>query len=308
MTDNHSNSKCPNPCASDSEVSLKLIFPSKVVAIYLLLSGVWIICSDHILQHLAPDATVLSHMQTAKGWLFILTTSLLLHVLIRRHFGEMDASRRALQQSYEGTLEGWVRALDLRDRETQGHTRRVTEMSLCLARKMGLPDTEIAHLQRGALLHDIGKMAVPDSILHKPGPLTEEQWVVMRCHPETALRMLEPIDYLRPALDIPYCHHERWDGTGYPRGLRGEEIPLAARIFSVVDVWDALSSDRPYRRAWSRSKVLDELVRQRGQRFDPQVVDTFLSILNRGCEKNRAEAVPCAIRNAGGDSSVSAGL
>lgn len=282
--------------------------PSKIVGIYLLLSGVWIACSDRILQHLAPDAAALSRLQTVKGWLFVLTTGLLLHVLIRHHFAQVDSSRRALQQSYEGTLEGWVRALDLRDRETLGHTRRVTEMSLCLARKMGLSETEVEHLQRGALLHDIGKMAVPDSILHKPGPLSEEQWTVMRRHPETALRMLEPIDYLRPALDIPYCHHERWDGKGYPRGLRGEDIPLAARIFSVVDVWDALSYDRPYRRAWSRSKVIDELRRQRGQQLDPRVVDTFLSILTQGCEKNRAEAVTCSIHDTIGDSSKSASL
>lgn len=308
MTDNRNNPSCPNPCAPCPGVSLKLMIPSKIVGIYLLLGGVWIVCSDNLLQHLVPDAIALSHMQTAKGWLFVLTTGLLLHVLIRRYFAEMDSSRRALQQSYEDTLAGWVRALDLRDRETLGHTHRVTEMSLCLARKMGLSEMEVEHLQRGALLHDIGKIAVPDSILHKPGPLTAEQWVVMRRHPEAALRMLEPIDYLRPALDIPYCHHERWDGKGYPRGLRGEEIPLAARIFSVVDVWDALSSDRPYRRAWSRSKVLDELLWQRGQRFDPQVVDTFLSILNQGCEKHRAEADPCFMHNANGDSPARAGL
>jgi response regulator RpfG family c-di-GMP phosphodiesterase len=184
-----------------------------------------------------------------------------------------------LQRSYEATLEGWVHALDLRDKETEGHSQRVTEMSVRLARAMGLGDEEIEHLRRGALLHDIGKLGIPDQILLKPGPLTEEEWAIMRTHPTLAYQWLSPIEYLRPALDIPYCHHEKWDGSGYPQGLSGEQIPLAARIFAVVDVWDALSSDRPYRKRWPEEKVRAHLAEQAGSHFDAQVVETFIAMM-----------------------------
>jgi len=181
-----------------------------------------------------------------------------------------------LQGAYDETIAGWARALDLRDHETEGHSRRVTEMTLSLARAMGVCDSDLVHVRRGALLHDIGKMGVPDAILLKPGPLTEEEWPIMRRHPDLAVAMLEPIAFLRPALDIPHCHHERWDGTGYPRGLRGEEIPLAARIFAVVDVWDALRHDRPYRPAWPEGRVRDHLHSLAGTHLDPAVVAAFL--------------------------------
>ena len=157
--------------------------------------------------------------------------------------------------------------------------RRVTEMTLKLAREMGLSDAELVHVRRGALLHDIGKMGVPDYILHKPGALTDEEWEIMRKHPVYAYEMLSPIAYLRPALDIPYCHHEKWDGTGYPRGLQGEQIPVAARIFAIVDVWDALRSERPYRQAWSDEAALAHIKEQAGKHFDPQVVETFVRVL-----------------------------
>jgi hypothetical protein len=183
-----------------------------------------------------------------------------------------------LQQSYDATLEGWVRALDLRDKETEGHSRRVTEMTVRLAQKMGMHADDIEHVRRGALLHDIGKLGIPDNILLKPGKLTDEEWVVMRTHPVLAYEWLASIAYLRPALDIPYCHHEKWDGTGYPRGLRGEQIPLAARMFAVVDVWDALSSDRPYRKRWPADKVYAHLQDNAGTHFDPQVVEAFLAL------------------------------
>jgi putative nucleotidyltransferase with HDIG domain len=195
---------------------------------------------------------------------------------------ELRVSRARLAEAYEATLEGWARALDLRDRETEGHTRRVTEMAVALAASMGLDEDALLHLRRGALLHDIGKMGVPDSILHKPGPLTEAEWAVMRRHPTYAREMLVPITYLRPALDVPYRHHERWDGSGYPDGLSGEEIPLAARIFAVADVWDALCSDRPYRKAWPAERA-EEYIRQRARRdFDPQVVEAFLAFRSSG--------------------------
>ncbi|MCR4433167.1 MAG: GAF domain-containing protein [Caldiserica bacterium] len=198
-----------------------------------------------------------------------------------RLFYDLERANVSLLQAYDATIEGWSRALDLRDKETEGHTQRVTELTLRLAREMGISDEELIHLRRGALLHDIGKMGIPDHILLKPGPLTEEEWEIMRKHPQYAYEMLSPIEYLRPALDIPYCHHEKWDGTGYPRGLKGEQIPLAARIFAVVDVWDALTSDRPYRGAWPKEKALEYIREQSGKHFDPKVVELFLEIANQ---------------------------
>lgn len=193
-------------------------------------------------------------------------------------FEELQHSRADLAMAYDATLEGWVRGLDLRDKETEGHTQRVAEMTVRLAAVLGVPEADLVHVHRGALLHDIGKIGVPDAILHKPGPLTDEEWVVMRRHPVYAHEMLSRIAFLRPALDIPYSHHEKWDGTGYPQGLRGEQIPLAARIFAVADVWDALLSDRPYRRAWDGEKVLEHIREQAGRHFDPRVVEAFLGL------------------------------
>ena len=194
-------------------------------------------------------------------------------------FENLQRSNSELSQAYDATIEGWSHALDLRDKETEGHTLRVTEMTLKLARKYGFKDEQLVYIRWGSLLHDIGKLGVPDSILYKPGNLTEEEWVSMRKHPTFALEMLSPIAYLKSSLDIPYCHHEKWDGTGFPRGLKGEEIPLAARLFAVVDVWDALTSDRPYRPAWSKEEALVYIREQSGQYFDPQVVDLFFNVI-----------------------------
>ena len=188
----------------------------------------------------------------------------------------LQSSNIELLNSYEATLKGWVDALDMRDHETEGHTQRVTELSLKLARLMGIKDKETINFQRGALLHDIGKVAISDTILNKPGPLTEEEWVIMRKHPLFAYQLLSKSRYLIPALDIPYCHHEKWDGSGYPRKLKGEAIPLTARIFAIVDVWDALISDRPYRKVWTKKKALEYIREQSGKHFDPQVVKFFL--------------------------------
>lgn len=193
-------------------------------------------------------------------------------------FNDLQRSNTDLVLAYDVTLEGWSRALDLRDKETEGHTQRVTEMTLRLAKHMGMGEAELLQVYRGALLHDIGKMGIPDSILLKAGPLSEEEWEIMRKHPTYAYELLSPIAFLKPALDIPYCHHERWDGKGYPRGLQGEQIPLAARIFAVVDVWDALRSDRPYRRAWHEIRVRDHIASLSGTQFDPRVVEAFLEI------------------------------
>ncbi len=188
----------------------------------------------------------------------------------------LQSSNAELALAYDTTLEGWSRALELRDQETEGHTQRVTETTLKLARAFGVSEADLVQVRWGALLHDIGKMGVPDAILLKPGPLTDEEWVTMKKHPTFAYEMLSPIHYLRLALDIPYCHHEKWDGTGYPRGLKGEQIPLTARIFAVVDVWDALTSDRPYRKAWTKEKVREHIRTSSGTHFDPQVVETSL--------------------------------
>jgi putative two-component system response regulator len=184
-----------------------------------------------------------------------------------------------LLNAYEATIEGLSHALDLRDRETEGHSRRVSELTVRLAQTLNLSEEEIMHLRRGALLHDVGKIGIPDSILHKPEPLAEEEWLIMRKHPQFAYDMLDPIEYLRPALDIPYSHHERWDGTGYPRGLKGEEIPMVARLFAIADVWDALTSDRPYRAAWTEEEALAYIREQSGKHFDPKVVELFFSVI-----------------------------
>jgi HD-GYP domain-containing protein (c-di-GMP phosphodiesterase class II) len=187
-------------------------------------------------------------------------------------------------------VKGWSCALELRDKETEGHARRVAAATVSLARAMGVDVQTRHYLHWGALLHDIGKIGVPDRILHKPGPLDPDEWEVMRRHPEHAYAILAPIAFLTPALDIPYCHHERWDGTGYPRGLAGEAIPLGARIFSVVDVWDALRSPRPYRTEWDEPRVLAEIEAGAGSHFDPRVVDTFLELRQRVSDRRPPRA------------------
>jgi putative two-component system response regulator len=184
-----------------------------------------------------------------------------------------------LLNAYEATIDGLSHALDLRDRETEGHSRRVTEVTVKLAQAMNIPDEEILHIRRGALMHDIGKIGIPDAILHKPEPLTGEEWVIMRKHPQFAYDMLSSIEYLRPALTIPYNHHEKWDGSGYPRGLQGEDIPMSARLFAVADVWDALTSDRPYRAAWTQEQAVAYIREQSGKHFDPQVVELFFKVI-----------------------------
>jgi PAS domain S-box-containing protein len=224
---------------------------------------------------LNPDAEWLRFFETLAGQAAIAIDSALA-------FEELHRTNIELHLAYEATIEGWSRAMDLRDRETEGHTLRVTEMTLQVGRAAGMTESELTQVRRGALLHDIGKLAVPDRILHKTGTLTEDEWVIMRQHPVYAYDMLFPITYLRDALDIPYCHHERWDGTGYPRGLRGEEIPRAARLFAVVDVWDALRSDRPYRAAWPEEKVLEYLANGAGSHLDPEAVELFLRVVRGG--------------------------
>jgi PAS domain S-box-containing protein/putative nucleotidyltransferase with HDIG domain len=194
-------------------------------------------------------------------------------------FRSLERSNVELQLAYDRTIEGWAYALDLKDEETAGHSKRVTRLTVRMAQRIGMEARDIVHVQRGALLHDIGKMGVPDSILLKPGPLTPEERREIERHPVYAFELLSPIDFLRPALDIPYCHHERWDGSGYPRGLSGEQIPLPARIFAIVDVFDALTSDRPYRAAWTLERTLAHIEEQSGSHFDPDLVKVFLEIV-----------------------------
>jgi GAF domain-containing protein len=196
-------------------------------------------------------------------------------------FDSLEHSNAQLTKAYDATIEGWARALDLRERDTGDHARRVAALAVELAEQAGVTGEDLLHFRRGALLHDIGKVGIPDPILLKPGPLSEDEWAVMRQHPIYAYELLAPIAYLHPALDIPYCHHEKWDGTGYPNGLRGPAIPLAARLFAVVDVWDALRSDRPYRPAWPEARVLAHLHEQAGSHFDPQVVELFARLIHK---------------------------
>jgi putative two-component system response regulator len=197
----------------------------------------------------------------------------------RRAQEALERAHAELAAAYEATIEGWSRALDLRDKETEGHTQRVTEKTIQLARRLGVSEEDIVHIRRGSLLHDIGKMGLPDQILLKEAPLTSEEGELMRKHPAYAYEMLHPIEYLRPALAIPAYHHERWDGSGYPRGLKGEQIPLAARIFTVVDVWDALRSDRPYRKGLPEGQVSEYLRANADLLFDSTIVAAFLQML-----------------------------
>ncbi len=220
-----------------------------------------------------------SHRTLDDEWLNFLETLASQVAIAVDNVGLFDSLQRSnieLHMAYDATIEGWSRALDLRDRETEGHSQRVTEMTMNIARVMGMTEEQLVHVRRGALLHDIGKMGVLDSILLKPDKLSDEEWVIMRQHPKFAFDMLSPIAHLQQAIDIPYAHHEKWDGSGYPRGLKGEQIPHAARIFAVVDVYDALTSDRPYRRAWTHEKAFSHIREQAGSHFDPEVVKVFL--------------------------------
>jgi PAS domain S-box-containing protein len=194
-----------------------------------------------------------------------------------------------LREAYEKTLEGWVKALDIRDHETEGHTQRVTAMALRLAETLGMDQAELANIRRGALLHDVGKIGIPDSVLLKPAALSHDERAVMEQHPVYAYDWLFPIPYLRPAMAIPHCHHEKWDGTGYPRGLKGEQIPLAARLFALVDVWDALSCDRPYRTAWTQERVIEHIRALAGTHFDPSLVEVFVHLLARDFGQQQRE-------------------
>lgn len=254
---------------------------ARLAAGYLVVSTAWILFSDRAVHVLAQgDVGLEDWMQSVKGLGFVAVTALGLFSVSARYLGLVQASTRQLVTAYDETLAGWAAALDLRDESTAHHSERVVVRTVGLAARFGFAGDELEAIRRGATLHDIGKMGVPDEILRKAGPLTDDEWAQMRRHPQFAMTMLSGIDYLRPSLDIPWCHHERWDGSGYPRGLRGEQIPLSARLFAVVDVHDAVTSERPYRDRPLSPDEAAELIRAgSGTLFDPRVVDAFLALL-----------------------------
>jgi len=223
-------------------------------------------------SHLHPDADWLDFLGIIAGQAAIAIDNAMM-------FKELQRSNLELSLAYDATIEGLSRALDLRDKETEEHTQRVTDLTVKLAVRMSVDTSELVHIRRGAVLHDVGKVAIPDRILFKPGPLVEDEWKIMRRHPGIAVDLLSPVSYLTPALDIPHWHHEKWDGTGYPDRLGGEEIPLPARLFALVDVYDALISDRPYRGAWSKEDTIQYIQNQSGKHFDPRLVPEFLSLV-----------------------------
>ncbi len=255
-----------------------LLFKENFIAYY----GVPLIAKGEVkgvleIFHRTPlevDASWLTFLETLAGQAAIAIDNATM-------FDDLQRSNLELLQAYDATLEGWVAALDMRDNETKDHTQRVTEATLRLAQFIGVAGEKLLHIKRGGLLHDIGKISIPDRVLLKPGKLTEEEWEIMKQHPVYAQRFLSKVEYLRPALDIPYCHHEKWDGTGYPQGLKGQQIPLAARIFAVIDVWDALSSDRPYRKALPLNEVIEYIKAEKNKYFDPEIVDAFFELIEK---------------------------
>ena len=228
-------------------------------------------------QRLLPD-------QDWTGFLEILAGQAAIAIENVTLFENLQRTNLDLSLAYDSTIESWARSLDLRVEAMEGHTERLIDLTLRLGQALGIAESELVWLRRGVLLHDIGKLSIPDTILVKPGPLTEYEWQVIRKHPQYAYDLLSPIEFLRPAIDIPYCHHEKWDGTGYPRGLKGTDIPIAARLFALVDVWDALRSARPYRAPWTDAQAREYLRSQSGRHFDPQIVQAFIHLLSENKE------------------------
>lgn len=258
-------------------MTVKRLSPQlRTAGIYVVAASAWIWFSGHLLGGLVHDPQRIVFYQILKGWFFVLSTGLLLYWMIGRTVHRLDDVNRRLLDGHEQALRVLIEAMDIRHKETSDHSERVVRMASGLAQLAGLEGEALRDVKFGALLHDIGKLALPDSILIKPGKLDEDEIRVMRTHPRMGYDMLQRIDFLRGASAIPYCHHERWDGTGYPQGLRGEAIPLAARIFSVVDVWDALSFQRVYKPAWPESDVLQYLRDEAGKQLDPRLVKLFL--------------------------------
>jgi len=255
---------------------MKLKPQARTVLIYVIVASLWIWLSNHVLLSLVRDARTLSLMQSLKGTMFVLITGGMLYVMIARDLQRLARVNRTLLEGNEQSLRVLVSAMDIRHKETRDHSERVMRMTVALGRLAGMDAESLQRVKFGALLHDIGKLALPDAILIKPGPLDADEIALMRTHPQIGYDLLQRVEFLRPVVDIPYSHHERWDGTGYPRGLRGESIPLAARVFSVVDVWDALSFPRVYKPAWPEHDVIDYLRKISGSQLDPRMVKLFL--------------------------------
>lgn len=269
----------------------------RIVLIYSFFAILWIVLSDQLIDAIPLSPFIDENIQTIKGIGFVFVTSAMLFVLLsneskerevvwQEHLAEKELLLDRVQEknneilsAYNRTIEGWARVLEMRNREVKDHSRRVTQLTLRLAESMGVPEAELAHIRRGALLHDIGKMAIPDAIMLKNGNLSEEERAEIRRHPLYGYEMLSEIEFLSPALEILLCHHEKWNGEGYPFGLAGEQIPLFARIFSVVDVWDALLSDRAYHKGMTPDEALAYIRSEAGTHFDPKVVEAFEKML-----------------------------
>ncbi len=249
----------------------------QIVLVYVAIGALWIGLSDAAVYAVFGETSQVTWAQSLKGIGYVLVTAALLLLLIGRHVRRLERTHAAMVESYEQTIRGWVHVLDLHHHETKDHTLRVSRMTVAMARLLGARDDELVQIERGALLHDIGKVGIPDAILTKRGPLDADERRIIERHPTIAFELLREIDFLQPCLDIPYCHHEKWDGSGYPRGLRGMAIPFAARVFAIVDVWDALSSARVYKAAWPQSAVVAHLEREAGRHFDPDLVPVFLA-------------------------------
>jgi len=252
---------------------------ARVALIYAVFAFGWILLSDRVARWAVSDVDALGAIDSWKGTVFVLVTGAALYFLIRRYLGEVQESTQRMREAYDVTLEGWAAALDIRDHSTAEHTRRVTSLTVALAERFGIAGDDLENVRRGATLHDIGKMGVPDTILGKPGALDADEWVQMRRHPELAVSMLSGIEFLQPAVDIPWCHHEKWDGSGYPRGLAGYDIPLVARLFAVVDVYDAVTSERPYRGPMTVEEAVALIEGGSGSHFDPAVVTEFVTLV-----------------------------
>jgi response regulator RpfG family c-di-GMP phosphodiesterase len=249
----------------------------RITAIYVIVGFLWIYFSDRLIQTAFESPDSITAGQNIKGWLFVAVTAGMLYVLVQGHFRSLKKKHRELIESYDQTITGWMEVMDVRHRETRDHTDRVTRMTVAFAREAGITDEdELTTIRRGATLHDVGKIGIPDSVLIKPGKLDEDEWRIIKKHPEIAADILTRIHHLSPCVHIPYCHHEKWDGSGYPQGLRGEEIPLPARLFAIVDVWDALIHDRVYKSAWPEEDVLDHIAAQAGRHFDPKLAELFV--------------------------------
>lgn len=252
---------------------------AKIALVYLAFSVVWILLSDRVVGWASLEPEAESWVQSVKGLGFVLASAALLYVLTNRYLQRADRTAAQLRDAYDQTLVGWAAALDIRDHSTGEHTARVTDLTVALAERFDISGDELEDLKRGATLHDIGKMAVPDTVLAKKGPLSDEEWALIRQHPDMAVRMLSGIGFLEPALAIPWCHHERWDGGGYPRGLAGTDIPFPARLFAVVDVYDALTSERIYREPILMEAALAHIEAGSGTHFDPDIVPEFTDMM-----------------------------